>query len=271
MTPLRERPATAPREVLAARELDGLQVAETLVDGLLRLTAWEALDPALVCGVTTAAHGDYCVVGEASARVATVYAELARGLGFDYVSVPTQVHGTRIREVSYDPLRDATAPFVAQVGHLDGQFTAERGCLLAATAADCVPVYLWRRTSRQVGLIHAGWRGTAAGILGRALARLGRRGDGAGPALRVHLGPAICGRCYEVDTPVLKAFGFAGERARLDLRGLLSAQAVAAGVDRAAISSSRHCTACGPARLHSHRASGGIAGRMAAFVGLRHG
>ena len=50
---------------------------------------------------------------------------------------------------------------------------------------------------------------------------------------------------------------------------ILGAQAAAAGVAPTALTSSRFCTSCGPGDLHSHRASGGKAGRMAAFLGLR--
>ena len=258
-------------EVIGAETLEGLQVEEPLRDGALRLTGWEALDSAMVCGITTPALGDYVVGGAPRARVTQRYADLALGFGFDRVSVPAQVHGIEIREMASRSEARGTVPRVEEAGRIDGQVTSARGCLLAATAADCVPISLWNPATGRIGLIHAGWRGTAARILESALSRLVEIGGGPTRAVRVHLGPAICGRCYEVDAPVLAAFGFARDRARLDLRGLLAAQAMAGGVDRASISASRHCTACGPIPLHSHRASGGEAGRMAAFLGLRRG
>lgn len=249
------------------------EVAETPRDGLLRLSQWESLDPNIVCGITTAERGDLAV-GEASPeRVAAVYADLARELGFRRVSVPNQVHGTDLREIRAAPVPDSGVCTVDRAGRVDGQFVGGPGWLLAATAADCVPVYLWSRELGRIGLIHAGWRGAAAGILPRAISRLvrglDRRPRDTVGDLRVHLGPAICGRCYEVDTPVLSAFGLGGTRAQLDLRAILAAQAATAGVEPDALSSSRFCTACGPGDLHSHRASGGTAGRMAAFLGLR--
>lgn len=283
MTDARGRGGAAADEIIGARTLDGLDVEERPRAGLLRLTRWETRDPAIVCGITTTARGDY-VFGEAPpAPVTRRYGTLARDLGFGRVSVPTQVHGTIVREVAAPSgIRGAARPAdsppdraespvvrVVRAGRIDGQVTSVRGCLLAATAADCVPVSLWNPATGRIGLVHAGWRGTAAGILGRALRRLREPAGDAGAEVRVHLGPAICGRCYEVDTPVLRAFGFTGVRAHLDLRGMLAGQAIAAGVRRDAISASRHCTACGSAGLHSHRASGGAAGRMAAFLGVR--
>lgn len=249
------------------------EVAETRKDGLLRLSQWESLDPDVVCGITTAERGDLAVAEASPERVAAVYADLARELGFRRVSVPTQVHGTDLREIGAASVPDSGACTVERAGRVDGQIVDGSGWLLAATAADCVPVYLWSRALGRIGLIHAGWRGAAAGILPRAISRLVRGLDRRPPDpagdLRVHLGPAICGRCYEVDTPVLSAFGLGGTRAQLDLREILAAQAAAAGVEPGALSSSRFCRACGPGDLHSHRASGGTAGRMAAFLGLR--
>ena len=262
-------------EVLGTDALRGIEVEETLQDGLLRLQRWTSLDSRLVCGITTAARGDLAVTDAAPERVSAVYAGLARELGFGKVSVPTQVHGTDLREFAVRSDWGSGGGTVIRAGSVDGQIADGPGWLLAATAADCVPVHLWSRELGRTGLIHAGWRGAAAGIVPRALARFerdaGRGPRGMVPDLRVHLGPAICGRCYEVDEPVLSAFGFGGRRARLDLRGLLAAQAVDAGVDRRALSSSRFCTSCGPCDLYSHRASGGAAGRMAAFLGVRGG
>ena len=249
------------------------EVAEIPGDGMLRLSRWESLDPNVVCGITTAKRGDLGVAEASPERVASIYADLARELGFRRVSVPTQVHGTDLREIGASPVPDSGVCTVHRAGRVDGQLAEGPGWLLAATAADCVPVYLWSPEGGRIGLIHAGWRGAAAGILPRAIDRLVRGFDrgssGAAGDLRVHLGPAICGRCYEVDTPVLSAFGFGGTRAQLDLRRILAAQAAAAGVAPDALTSSRFCTSCGPGDLHSHRASGGTAGRMAAFLGLR--
>lgn len=249
------------------------EVAETPKDGLLRLSQWESLDPNVVCGITTAERGDLAVSEASPERVAAAYADLARELGFRRVSVPNQVHGTDLREIRAASFPDSGGCTVDRAGRVDGQLVDGPGWLLAATAADCVPVYLWAREIGRIGLIHAGWRGAAAGILPRAISRLVRGLDRRPPHavgdLRVHMGPAICGRCYEVDTPVLSAFGLGGTRARLDLRGILAAQAATAGVAPDALSSSRFCTSCGPGDLHSHRASGGTAGRMAAFLGLR--
>lgn len=151
----------------------------------------------------------------------------------------------------------------------DGHATDRPGLLLAVTVADCVPVFLVSPRARAVALLHAGWRGAAAGILERGLELLAARA-GTGPdELLAHLGPAICGACYEVGPEVFAALGLAvPERPQpLDLRAVLVARAVARGMDLAKISVSEHCTRCTGSGLFSHR--GGDGGRQIAFLGIR--
>ncbi len=117
-------------------------------------------------------------------------------------------------------------------------------------------------------MLHAGWRGAAAGVLEAGIAAL--RGWGAAPgSLWVHLGPAICGRCYEVGPEVFAALGVAPVPAdrRLDLRRVLAARAHAAGIPAAQISSSAWCTRCDEGAFFSHR--GGSSGRQLGIAALR--
>lgn len=148
---------------------------------------------------------------------------------------------------------------------VDGHVTECRGTALAVTVADCTPV-LVAHPRGAVAALHAGWRGTAAGILPAGLAALAARGYPAAECV-VHLGPAICGGCYEVGPEVLSAvYGTeATGKGCLDVRAVLEAQARAAGV--AAVSVSGWCTRCHGDRFFSHR--GGDAGRQLGIVALR--
>jgi hypothetical protein len=147
--------------------------------------------------------------------------------------------------------------------------------------ADCVPVFLtW---PGGYGLLHAGWRGTAAGVLEAGLAATGVPME----RVRVHLGPAIGGCCYEVGPEVAEAVyrtrggppaGEAegalrrgrGDRWLLDLRSSLRARAAAVGVEADRVSASACCTACGEG-FHSFRARGerSVRSVMLAFIGAR--
>jgi YfiH family protein len=140
----------------------------------------------------------------------------------------------------------------------DGHLTSGRGIGMAVTVADCVPVFI-AHPSGAAALLHAGWRGTAAGILGVALRDM--RTAGLDPAaLRIHFGPSICGSCYEVSPTVYHTLT---ERTvevptPVDLRLVLAEHATREGVR--AISISPFCTLCHQGRFFSHR--GGDLGRQ---------
>ena len=115
-----------------------------------------------------------------------------------------------------------------------------------------------------VALLHSGWRGTAARIVRRGIEALAQRGFAAGE-LRVHLGPAICGKCYEVGSDVFRELtgcASSGTATRVDLRDMIAVHAREAGVRH--ISTSTLCTRCDNERLFSHRA--GDAGRQIAVI-----
>lgn len=171
-----------------------------------------------------------------------------------------QVHGARVA------VHEAGPPGIHILDDTDGHATASPAILLTVSVADCVPISLVDQDRRRIALLHAGWRGAAAGMLEAGVATLATLGSQP-PELRVHLGPAICGPCYEVGPEVLNALALPSSGpARLDLRALLAGRALAAGIDAAALTVSTHCTRCGDA-FFSHR--GGEAGRQVAYLGIR--
>ncbi|HEY3133585.1 MAG TPA: polyphenol oxidase family protein [Gemmatimonadaceae bacterium] len=149
-----------------------------------------------------------------------------------------------------------------RAGEADGHIASERGIALAVGVADCVPVFI-AHPSGIVALLHSGWRGTAARITPKAI-DLFERYEYPASDLAVHLGPAICGRCYEVSAEVREQLtGQPTTRpGHVDLRSLVAEQASAAGVRRITVSSS--CTRCDNDRFFSHRA--GDAGRQIAVI-----
>lgn len=234
---------------------------------LLLLEGWGAEDGAVAAGITTAPEDFGLGTGVSGWDLAERYERLAAGLGFGSVAVGRQVHGTGVATVP-----GAGAGGLCIVGEADGLVADSAGTLLAVTAADCVPVFLVDCDGAAIALLHAGWRGAAAGVLTRGLDAMARLRGTAARECAVHLGPAICGACYEVGPEVLARFGqTATGPGRLDLRAWLAAEAIRLGVPREAVSVSTWCTSCDRGRLHSHRASGGRDGRMAAFLGRRGG
>ena len=140
----------------------------------------------------------------------------------------------------------------------DGHAWLTSGTAAAVTVADCVPVFL-AHPSGAAALLHSGWRGTAAGITERAIQWFVDSGFGAG-TLRIHLGPAICGGCYEVSPDVYGSLTGAAVAVptRVDLRAVISDRARRHGVRSIAVS--EWCTRCSNDQLFSHRA--GDAGRQ---------
>lgn len=200
---------------------------------------------------------DSAPVGEVMLRWSTLVEELERAAG--RVASARQVHGFTVATHSGDWrgwLRLSAA---------DGHVAPAPGTALAATVADCVPVFL-AHPAGAVALLHAGWRGTAGGILARGVAALEVAGAPARD-LHLHLGPAICGRCYEVGPDVYSQLTgrAATEPQHVDLRDLLAGQARALGIR--SVSASAACTRCDNDRFYSHRA--GDSGRQLAVIYAR--
>lgn len=147
-------------------------------------------------------------------------------------------------------------------GEADALGIDEAAVAAAVVTADCLPVAVLAG-SRAV-LVHAGWRGLAAGLVARAARRLaGEEG------LRAWIGPAIGPCCYEVGDDVAEAVsrasgggvvvGSAGAKPFIDLRKAAAMQLRAAGVGHVALLD--HCTRCRPEWLCSHRRDAPRTGR----------
>ncbi len=182
----------------------------------------------------------------------------AFGARFPAIVLSHQVHGAEVRW--HERLPEGWLI----LDGIDGHATGERGVLLTITVADCIPVYLTVPSQSAIALIHAGWRGTAGGLLSRCVELLTSRGVAKASDVVMHCGVGICGECYEVGSEVADRFGLTGT-SHLDLRGILAEQARRLGIREVSISP--WCSAEGRDRFFSHRASGGRDGRMVAYLG----
>lgn len=193
------------------------------------------------------------------------WAALLADLDMDRAVLGRQVHGCAVRFH-----REGSAG-VHLVPGTDGHVTRTSGLLLAVTIADCVPVTMVDPGRHAVAVVHAGWRGTAAGVLEAGIEVLAERLGSRPEDLYLHLGPAICGACYEVGPEVHAALALPdpGGSAPVDLRAVLARRALKAGVGGGRVTVSSWCTRCGDSPFFSHR--GGDAERQVAFAGLRVG
>jgi len=181
----------------------------------------------------------------------------------------TQVHGTVVLD------RPRPAPDGAPVGDADAVVVG-RGGGAAVVVADCVPVLLADPDAGVAAAVHAGRRGLADGVVQAAVAAM--VDAGARPErVRAAVGPAICGRCYEVP-PALRdevadvvpgvATSTSWGTPALDLPA--GVVAVLAGVGVTAVHRTGWCTRTDD-RFFSHRrstSSGEAPGRCAAVVAV---
>jgi copper oxidase (laccase) domain-containing protein len=181
--------------------------------------------------------------------------------GFHAVALGNQVHGVELKRL------DVGQGWV-YVDGVDGWITTTPGVLLTVTVADCIPVYLVA-PGRGVALLHAGWRGTAGGILKTGAARLQQETGADLAGIVMHCGVGICGPCYEVGSEVMEGCGVPVAGAgpwQLDLRQRLAEQAGELGIVQ--MTTSSWCSAHHRASFYSHRASSGTDGRMVAYLGI---
>lgn len=145
--------------------------------------------------------------------------------------------------------------------HCDGLWSDEPGRAMLLLTADCMPIAIARATEGSPGLaiLHAGWRGLLAGIVGAGVRALGPRN------LAAAIGPSIGPCCYEVGEevagPFREAFGDDVARdGKLDLWTSAERALRAAGVEQ--VDRADLCTFCHPDRFFSHRRDHGRTGRQ---------
>lgn len=222
--------------------------------------------------------------GDDRALVEVNRQHLADHAGYDpaAVQMARHVHGTDVWTVGQPLADDAT---------FDGLVCDRPGAVLAAFAADCIPILFAEPDARVCGAAHAGWRGTVAGIarnMVAAMQALGARAD----RIRVALGPSIGPCCFEVGPEVVAAFrdalgdvpglvvdpteasapglaSLAGpHKDHIDLRVASRTILERAGVAPDHIDDRPPCTRCEPERFFSYRRDGRAGGIHMSFIGL---
>lgn len=190
------------------------------------------------------------------------------GIARSQVAAYNQVHGNTV----------ATGEPSWFTADADAATTNTPGTLLVMSVADCLPIVLYDQQTGAVAAIHAGWRGTVAGVTTATVRALSERYDGKAGNIIAVLGPAISAAQYEVGPEVVHAAKMAGlgsaitaERAnghaQFDVRAANALQLTESGVN--AVYHVNHCTASEPELFYSHRRDAGTTGRHWVFVQRR--
>jgi len=186
----------------------------------------------------------------------------------DKIYLPIQKHTNHIHI-----LESNINPVVA-----DAVITDRPDVLIGIIVADCVPVLVYDQHRKIICAVHAGWKGTAGGILEKALSLMMERFNARPGDVLVSIGPSIKKCSYEVDVHVKDAVESKtgqgnyidpkGDTYMLDLAEANRVQALNSGVQEKHIWKSEDCTFCNPDKYYSYRYAKETTGRQGGFIGM---
>lgn len=213
--------------------------------------------------------------GDDPKNVEENFRRLSASVGFDLqkLVISHQTHSDIVRIVT-----DADAHGLDHHAYpeCDGLITNTPGVALWVFTADCTPVLLHDPVTGAVGAVHAGWRGTASGIVKKAVEAMANTYGCRAENICAAIGPNIGPCCFETDRDVpeamLVAFGDdalpfireKGQKFYVNLKELNALWLRRSGVSVVDIST--HCTACERDLYWSHRRTGPARGSQGAII-----
>ncbi len=176
----------------------------------------------------------------------------SRGVDLNRLTTAQQVHGDNVLFVNPALSGRGASIYDESLPDCDGLLTNYRNLPLAIFVADCLPLYIYDKKNKAIGLIHAGRKGTLLGITGKTMEKMKKRYNTDPGQCLAFLGPAIGGCCFEVD-----------------LYKLNKEQLGSAGLMPGNIYSVDTCTSCQNDVFYSYRREKEKAGRMMAVLMLK--
>lgn len=274
--------------------------------GVLRFPAWERfswVNAAFTTRLGGVSEGEFAALnlgfgrGDDEEKVAENYRIFCKAAGFDPDSLVTgnQDHHTNILRVTAEHRGlGIWTPKLEE--SIDGLCTDDPAVTLVVYCADCVPLYFVDERHHAIGLAHAGWRGTAAGMAKAMVERMAAQFGSRPEEIYAAVGPSICQDCFEVDEPVAAEFlalphagafvkgpvdtggeeatGSEDNRSRpqkyyVNLWECNRQFLLEAGVLPEHIALGNVCTMCESDLIFSHRKTRGRRGSNAAFLALK--
>lgn len=219
--------------------------------------------------------------GDAPENVVKNYAILGAALGFSQkdLVLTRQTHSDIVRRVTEKDT--GMGVLWEEYPECDALITGTAGVGLVVFTADCTPILLHDPVTGAVGAIHAGWRGTAAGLAEKTVKEMANAYGCQPENIRAAIGPNIAQCCFETDEDVPAAMLSAlGEEAMpyirkehhkyyVNLKGINALFLKRAGVTQ--IDCATECTACQCHRFWSHRRTGNARGSQGAIILCKEG
>ena len=218
---------------------------------------------------------EYC--GDAQEAIAANRKALCKELGIDeaHLVMPHQTHGVEVRQIAADfiALPDNIRRMILE--GVDAVMTNESGICIGVSTADCIPILIYDKEHHAACAVHAGWRGTVARIVEKAVKAMALAYKTVPQDLQCVIGPGISFDAFEVGMEVYDQFrqagfemvsGFVRGKWHIDLKECNRQQLVALGVKQEAITVSPKCTYNENADFFSARKQGINSGRI--FTGV---
>ena len=184
------------------------------------------------------------------------------GLNPDNLIFINQIHSSKVIKVNSPGIYDAVDGIINEGGNL----------ICSIKVADCLPVFFVNNNSKTIGLVHAGWRGLASGIINEFMKSIDKNKENTSDYY-VLIGPSIQSCCFEIKDDVLAFFDsrfykqIENNQYKVDLQTWAVAQLIDAGIEKSNISVINRCTYCLNTIYHSFRRNGPNSGRMYALLG----
>lgn len=267
------------------------EIFEKSSEQFYTIPTWNELDSSLKVGFTTKNGGvserEFSSlnigfhVNDVQKHVVQNKSILAEEIQFplDAWVAAEQTHMTNIVHVTTSHKGMGATDYESSIKDTDGLFTNHNGVLLTLCYADCVPIYYYSPKNHFIGIVHAGWKGTVAGIAAEMVLKWKEFGIKAEEIITV-IGPSICHNCYVVDDKVIEQVNkiveddcekpynlISNGQYSLDLKKLNRFILMKAGVQDVAVTNL--CTSCQHTEFYSHRRDAGKTGRLMSFIGWK--
>lgn len=204
----------------------------------------------------------------------------AVGIDTSHLVLSHQTHTNNVLCVTKDDC--GTGITKPSFSDIDGLITNEPGVALVTQFADCTPLLFCDPVKKVIATSHAGWKGTVK-LIGKVTVEKMVNEYGCDPKnIIAGIGPCIGKCCYEVDDPVYNEIV---KIPFLNLDKILSPKdngkymldlvetnrqiLIHSGIKAENIDVSDICTCCNSNSLHSHRATKGKRGNLAAIIELK--